>query len=407
MGMRGRGRDRMTTANRAGRAARTLVLLAAALSTAACDLGPVRHLPAVPASVTLTAEPPGYGRIRAYGNVIGPSDAQTDSLGTAALARLRGTDAVDILALSGGGDGGAFGAGLLIGWTQRGDRPEFDMVTGVSTGALIAPLAFLGPRYDNELKRSYTQTRRSDVVLLKPLQVLTGAPSVGDSSPLRDRIAAIVTPAMVDEIAAERRKGRMLLIGTTNLDAQRQVIWDIGRIAASGQPDRVELIRAILLASASIPAAFPPVAIDVVAEGHRFQEMHVDGGVTRGVFAYPPEVTLPPRRGPRRMWVVRNSKLSPEPETVAQNALAIAGRSLSTMIKAQSLVDITEMERLARRDGFDFHVTAVPPALRLPQGLPFDPVYMNTVYRAGLATGQSRHGWASDPAPLLGPAASN
>ncbi|WP_052041956.1 patatin-like phospholipase family protein [Paracoccus sphaerophysae] len=391
----------MIAAHRAGRTARSLVLVTAALATAACDLGPVRDLPAVPAAATLNAAPPGYGRIRAYGNVIGASDAQTDSLGAAALARLRGAEAVDILALSGGGDGGAFGAGLLIGWTERGDRPEFDMVTGVSTGALIAPLAFLGPRYDGELRRSYTQTQRSDVVLLKPLQVLTGAPSVGDSSPLRDRIAAIVTPAMVDEIAAERRKGRLLLIGTTNLDAQRQVIWDIGRIAASGQPDRVELIRAILLASASIPAAFPPVAIDVVADGHRFQEMHVDGGVTRGVFAYPPEVTLPPRRGPRRMWVVRNSKLGPEPETVAQNALAIAGRSVSTMIKAQSLVDISEIQHLARRDGFDFHVTAVPAAQRLPQGLPFDPAYMDTVYRVGLASGRSRNGWADSPAPLL------
>lgn len=377
--------------------------LAATAALAGCGLGAARVRDGVPISAISRAQPPGYSRIRYFGDSGAAEGTAIDDMDRAALARLRGRAPVDLLALSGGADGGAFGAGVLKGWTQRGDRPEFDYVTGVSTGALIAPLAFLGPRHDAALESFYTRTRARDVLLLKPLQVLTGAPSVGDPAPLKAQIDGIVTPQMVADIAAERRRGRLLLVGTTDIDAQRQVIWDIGRIAASDNPGRVALIREVLLASASIPGAFPPVAIDVVADGQRFQELHVDGGVTRGVFVYPPNVPLPPKDGPRRMWVVRNSKLGPEPEAVAQRALAIASRSLGTLLKTQSLNDVGDIRRLAARDGFEFHVTAVPQGLPLPQAAPFDPVYMDRVFRAGVATGLSRRAWTSDPDDLLRP----
>ena len=387
-------------AGRAGRWRMAAMLIAlAALS--GCGLGSVRMHPAVPEAAIADAHLPGYSRVRYYGDAPLADGLAADDMDRAVLARLAGPQPVDLLALSGGADGGAFGAGVLKGWTARGDRPEFDYVTGVSTGALIAPLAFLGPQYDDALQQVYTRTRASDVLLLKPLQVLTGAPSIGDPAPLKAQIDAIVTPRMVEAIAAERRKGRMLLIGTTDLDAQRQVIWDIGRIAASDQPDRVALIRNILLASASIPGAFPPVAIDVVSDGQRYQELHVDGGVTRGVFIYPGGIGLPKKTGPRRMWVIRNSKLGPEPDQVAQNAMAIVGRSLSTMIKSQSLSNIGDIRRLSARDGFDFRVTAVPPGLSLPDAAPFDPAYMGILFRAGLATGQSPRAWTADPDDLL------
>lgn len=379
--------------------------LAVAAALAGCSFLPARTLPAVPPQGAATAQLPGYTGIRTYGDSLGEPSASGNLLGPAALARLGSGRPVNLLALSGGGDGGAFGAGVLKGWTQRGDRPEFDYVTGVSTGALIAPLAFLGSEFDGALEQFYTRTRAADVLLLRPLRALAGAPSIGDSAPLRDRLESIVTPAMVDTIAAERRKGRLLLIGTTDLDAQRQVIWDIGRIADSGQPDRVDLIRRILLASASVPGAFPPVAIDVVADGRRYQEMHVDGGVTRGVFALPPDVRLPPPAGPRRMWVIRNSKLAPEPQTTGPTALSIAGRSLTTLIKGQSVSNISAIRTQARRDGFEFNVTAVPPNLPLQETRPFDEGYMLTLFRAGEATGRSANGWASDIGPLLGPAA--
>lgn len=381
----------------------TALALAAAVALGGCSFLPARTLPAVPAPGAATAQLPGYVGIRTYGDTLGQPGDSSELLGPAALDRLSNGRPVNLLALSGGGDGGAFGAGVLKGWTQRGDRPEFDYVTGVSTGALIAPLAFLGPEFDGALERFYTKTRADDVFLLRPLRALAGAPSIGDSSPLRDRIHDIITPALVDAIAAERRKGRLLLIGTTDLDAQRQVIWDIGRIAASVQPDRVVLIREILLASASVPGAFPPVAIDVVADGRRYQEMHVDGGVTQGVFAYPPDVTLPPPAGPRKMWVIRNSKLGPEPQTTGPTALAIAGRSLTTLIKGQSLANISAIRAQAGRDGFQFNVTAVPPNLPLEDWRPFDEHYMLSLFRAGEATGRSPNGWASDIGPLLGP----
>lgn len=382
--------------------ARIIVATAAIASIAGCGVIPLRLAPAVPASVQSRAEPAGYAGIRFYGDELGPSDASAEDIGHAAVERLQSGEPIDLLALSGGADAGAFGAGVLKGWTQRGDRPEFDYVTGVSTGALIAPLAFLGPRYDDALERFYTETTASDIFILRPLQALAGAPSVGDSKPLRDRINSVVTPQMVAEIAAERRKGRLLLIGTTDLDAQRQVIWDIGRIAASDRPDRVQLIRDILLASASVPGAFPPVAIDVVADGRRYQELHVDGGVTRGVFAYPPDVTLPPPRGPRRMWVIRNSKLAAEHQATRPGVVSIAERSLSTLIKHQSVSNIADMHAQARRDGFEFNMTAVPPNLNLPPTEPFDANYMDALFRAGLATGRSAHGWAGDARPLLG-----
>ncbi len=200
---------------------------------------------------------------------------------------------------------------------------------------------------------------------------------------------------MVDAIARERRKGRMLLIGTTDLDAQRQVIWDMGRIAASGRPDRVALIRRVLLASASIPGAFPPVTFDVVQDGRAYRELHVDGGVTRGIFAYPADYRLPARTGPRHMWLIRNSKLAPEWKDTHATALGIAERSVDTMIKSQYRGELRLIQQVAARDGFDLHLTAVPPQFRLPEAKPFDPVYMRSLYDVGLASGRSGRAWGT------------
>ncbi|WP_415393633.1 patatin-like phospholipase family protein [Paracoccus sp. SJTW-4] len=378
---------------------RAVLALTAPAALSACGLTAARFT-ADPPPEGVEAAPPGYHAIRAWGDLSGSPEILADD---PAHDLLTSAARVDMLALSGGSDGGAYGAGFLKGWTERGDRPQFDYVTGVSTGALIAPLAFLGPGYDPLLEHFYTETRSADVLLLKPLQVLTGAPAVGDPTPLRRRIAAIVTPRMVDAIAAERLRGRLLLVGTTNLDAQRQVIWDIGRIAASGQPDRVELIRQVLLASASIPGAFPPVPIEVVADGQRYSELHVDGGVTHGIFAYPPSVRLPRRRGQQRnLWVIRNSKLAPELRATKGSAVAVVERGLDTMIKSQAHSDMDTIARQARRDGFRLRMTAVPPDFPYISSVPFDPLYMQTLFRTGYAAGRSGRAWADDIAPLMG-----
>ncbi len=197
--------------------------------------------------------------------------------------------AVESLSLSGGGDDGAFGAGLLVGWSESGTRPEFEIVTGISTGSMIAPMAFLGPRYDAMLKEAYTTVSSNQLVKTQVLSVVLGsADGLADPKPLANMIARYTSQKMLEEIAAEYRKGRFLLIGTTNLDAQRPVIWDIGALANSGRPDALQLMRKIILASASVPGALPPVELKVAADGKYYDEMHVDGGVTRQVFLYPP-----------------------------------------------------------------------------------------------------------------------
>lgn len=389
---------RTTSARVIGRAAAVVAVLA----MTGCAVLPARMGEAPPPHAQMVAQIPGYDRIRTYGDVPVVAPTNPDKLDIALTRRLSADRRLDLLALSGGGDAGAYGAGFLKGWTERGDRPRFAIVTGVSTGALIAPMAFLGPGYDGLLEQLYTQTQAQDIYRLSILNVLGGGSALADSAPLERSIAAVITPELVDALARERRSGRMLLIGTTDLDAQRQVVWDIGRIAASAQPDRVALIRRILLASASIPAAFPPVVFDVVQDGRAYRELHVDGGITRGIFAYPADFPLPPARGTRHMWLIRNSKLAPEWKDTRATALGIAERSIDTMVKSQYKGELRLIQQVAARDGFDLHVTAVPPQFPVPDAAPFDPVYMRTLYRLGLASGRSGRGWGT-PAELAAP----
>src|SRR5262245_58949823 len=256
---------------------------------------------------------------------------------------------ISFLAVSGGGSDGAFGAGLLVGWTARGDRPEFDIVTGISTGALTAPFAFLGPRYDPALKVVYTTYSTDQLVTKQPVRGLLGGEALSSNAPLARVIASYVTEDFLKEVAHEHNRGRRLLIGTTNLDAQRPVIWDMGKIATSGDPQALELFRVVLLASAAIPAVFPPVYIKVQVEGQVREEMHVDGGTTNQVFLLPTQI----RTGSidstlginpvRRLYIIRNGRVAPEYKAVKASTLAIAGRSISTLIKTQGIGDLYQM----------------------------------------------------------------
>ena len=305
----------------------------------------------------------------------------------------------DGLVLSGGAEDGAYGAGFLKGWTERGDRPEFDWVTGISTGALIAPFAFLGPEYDDRLARLYRETTSDDIVLLAPLRVLTGASAFGDTAPLRRRLEQEVTPELVAAIARESRRGRVLLVGTTNIDAERHVIWNIGAIAESGREDAPALIRKVLLASASIPGAFPPVTFDVVVDGERRQELHVDGGITHQIYAYP--ATTPVREVERRLgispektiWVIRNTKIGPAYQPTGLGVGAIAARSIFTLTKYQGRGDLGVIERLAARDGYDFRLTYVPDDFDAPYEALFDTAYMRALYDVGYEAALGPEPW--------------
>ena len=212
------------------------------------------------------------------------ADRQRQSHGLAANAPL---PEVQLLAVSGGGENGAFGAGLLCGWSEQGTRPVFELVTGVSTGALTAPFAYLGSSYDPQLRAVYTELTSSSVFSKRDLTAALFDDALTDNSPLFKTISGYLNEEMLAALAKGYEDGRLLLIGTTDLDAQQPVIWNIGAIAKSGHPRALDTIRRILLASAAIPGAFPPTMFDVTLDGKPYQEMHVDGGAFAQAFLYP------------------------------------------------------------------------------------------------------------------------
>jgi Patatin-like phospholipase len=314
---------------------------------------------------------------------------------------------ISFLAVSGGGSDGAFGAGLLVGWTARGNRPEFDIVTGISTGALTAPFAFLGPRYDPALKAVYTTYSTDQLVTKQPVRGLLGGEALSSNAPLARVIAGYVTESFMQEVAHEHNRGRRLLIGTTNLDAQRPVIWDMGKIATSGDPRALALFRNVLLASAAIPGVFPPVHIKVEAEGQVHEEMHVDGGTTNQVFLLPTQIKtgrMDAKLGItpiRRLYIVRNGRVAPEFKAVKASTLAIAGRSISTLIKTQGIGDLYQMYELARSNNVAYNLAYIPGDFPDTSTEAFDRQYMSKLFDIGFELGQSGKAWKTTP-PRLG-----
>ncbi|HRD76325.1 MAG TPA: patatin-like phospholipase family protein [Hyphomicrobiaceae bacterium] len=336
-----------------------------------------------------------------------PSLTRLSTSGTTADGR----PIVDILALSGGGSDGAFGAGLLAGWSARGDRPKFDVVTGVSAGAIIAPFAFLGSGYDKELREIWTQYETSELVVSKIVPGLLGGPALSDTAPLRALIEKYVDRRLLSGIAREYGRGRILLIGTTNLDAQRPVVWNMGEIAlraSRGDKSAAALFRDVILASAAIPGAFPPVSVKVEVDGKSYEEMHVDGGVMREVFVSPVEVPYAAfdrfygsaKKPLRRIFVVKNGKLVPEYTVVPAKAVSIAARSIATLIKAQHRADIYRIYRLSRDDSAEFRLAAVPPAFNVKAKEAFDPAYLEALFEEGFKFGRIGTGWMRAPPEL-------
>src|SRR5262245_48849049 len=315
------------------------------------------------------------------------------------------------LAISGGGDDGAFGAGLLIGWSDRGNRPEFDVVTGVSTGALSAPFAFLGRAYDAQLKAVYTETSADDIFEKRaPLLGAIAGDALTDNTPLRSMISRRFDETMVRRIAEEYKKGRLLFILTTNLDQGRPVIWNIGAIASSNHPKARELIVEVLLASTSIPVVFPPVMLDVTIAGERYQEMHVDGGTIAQAFLYPPSISLrtaAARAGvtekilrterKRVAYVIRNGRFTRPEESVKLQTIAIAKEALSTMITSSGVNDTYRMYLLARRDGVDFNLASINDDFGVPYKGPFNKEYMQSLFAYGYQKGRAGYPWQKAP----------
>ena len=384
------------------------ILFGIGLSIAGC--ASTDRLPAVPLALAAKTNPIDIPNIRFY------PDTDADQIAAVALQARKRMEAAGtltpkngkippnyFLAISGGGDDGAFGAGLLAGWSSRGDRPQFGVVTGISTGALSAPFAYLGTEYDPQLKKVYTDTTADDIFVKRELLAAVADDAMTDTTPLRDMIARFLDEDMIRKIGEEYGKGRLLLILTTNLDQSRPVIWNIGAIAASGHPRSRQLIVQILRASAAIPAVFPPVMIDVAIDGKQYQEMHVDGGAVAQAFLYPPTFKLKEKaaqfgvKRERIAYVIRNGRLFRPEESVKRQTLSIAQQAISTMTATSGVNDTYRMYLTTKRDGVGFNLAYVDDDFKEPYKGPFDKDYMNKLFAYGYEKGRAGYTWRKTP----------
>ena len=361
----------------------------------------------VPESVLTVATVDGYQDVRLWGDDELSADerAEWHSLLLAA-ARKRNKRTANYLVLSGGGGDGAFGAGFLTGWTKTGQRPEFDIVTGISIGALVAPYAFVGSSQDDTLREMFASYRGHDFYSRDNVQqVITGGLSSADS-PLRDAVEKRVNEDLLTAVAREYGRGRLLFVGTTHLDAQRTIMWNLGKIAASRRPDRRALFVDVLLAAASIPVVLPAVPIRVVANDKSYDELHVDAGTQSEAFFAPPQISMRDvdkalgRRRTHRLYIIRNDKLAPEYKTVDNEPFDIARRSLSTLLKAHAVADLYRIHAIARRDGISYNLAAIPAKLDAGNGGEFDPTHLRVVFAAGERLARNGYPWRHKPPGL-------
>lgn len=321
---------------------------------------------------------------------------------------------VDLLAMSGGGDYGAFGAGFLVGWGQSTDasyrRPQFDAVTGVSTGALLAPFAFLGTDQSCESVEHFYRNPQKDWVTSRWLFFLPKNPSFMTIPGLEREIGAAVDDTIIRALATESAKGRVLFIAATNLDTGTQHFWNLGAEAAksieNGDSQRV---RKILLASAAIPAIFPPVVIDGTA--------YADGGVTANVFLrLDPEAPdgfqnvwrrkYPDLPKPKmRYWIIINNQLYQPPKTVQPRWPAVMSPSLGTAIRSATMAEVRWLAAQAKyaNAAFDANievrVVAIPDEWRPPVPGDFKQETMESLTDLGRKLGAEKSSWQLWVAP--------
>lgn len=380
-----------------------LAILAVHLGATACAT--LTRLPAVPPELATKAAPvipnSRYLVLRETATFadVARASADKERAWLAANGHQGPPPSPSMLVISGGGDDGAFAAGLLNGWTASGHRPEFQVVSGISTGALIAPFAFLGPKYDPVLTRLYTTVAQRDIFKPRNLIVAFFGDAMTDTAPLSNMVRREVNQALLDAIAAEYAKGRILLVGTTNLDTMEPVIWNMTAIAASGDPRAADLFSKILLASSAIPAAFPPVMIDVTVDGASYQEMHVDGGTTAQLFAYPPSFHADQlaTAGKPTLYIIRNARLDPDWASVHRRTILIAGRAVTALIQTQGVGDLYRVYATAQRDGVDYNLASIPPSFREPHAVQFNTAYMRALYKTGYDAAASGYPWQKAP----------
>jgi hypothetical protein len=327
-----------------------------------------------PRTPSLAAVVEGEPVVRGWGDE--PSPELRASLAEAVAVRRAAGEADDepaeLLALTGGGINGAFGAGFLVGWSEAGTRPRFDLVTGISAGGLLAPFAFLGEEADERLRAAFLAVEPGQIYRRRGLFELWAADSLLDTEPLAELIEHVYDDALLARIGEEHRRGRRLWVGTVNLDARRPVVWDLGALAARGTPGSARLFRQVLRATSAVPGVFAPVYLRSVVDGSAGDEMHVDGGVANQVFGY--GVVLGDhrrrdlRQAPTRLWVLRNGRPGLGYEPVAPRLAAVAGASLRSLTHHQGDADLYRLHAFCARDGVEFRYASMPPEAMVEAG---------------------------------------
>ncbi len=374
-----------------------LLLIAALAAPLGCSSPPPRKSDAIgPLAVTALADaaPPG--------------DTVSVLELPPAISPVASSDArkqFNVLVLSGGGADGAFAAGFLYGWSEAGTRPAFDVVTGISTGALIGALAFLGPDRDADLRQFYTTVTDDDVFNRRSKLSALLSDALADPEPLAQKVERMVDQSFLKAVAAEHRKGRRLYVGTTHLDARRLVVWDMGAIATRGTPEDLELFRRVLLASTAAPGFFPPVPIRVEVDGREYEELHVDGGVTAPLFFRPPRVSWEnaarlkdrPLAG-SNLYILVSGKLYAEPERAERRLLPVVANALTALVSASLRAELNQLYTRAQTAGMNYRLAAIPTDVPAsPDPMSFDPTWMGRLFDSGRVQALTKSPWRTTP----------
>ncbi|MFC1548682.1 patatin-like phospholipase family protein [Candidatus Omnitrophota bacterium] len=372
-----------------------------------------RRRKAVPANLVDKAVVPGFKDIRTFADVASPvfeadliKSIKEEPAG-AFPVNADGKKEYVILAISGGGANGAYGAGIINGWTKNGTRPNFKMITGISTGALIAPFAFLGEDYDDELKRMYTTMSTEDIMRSKAVVNVKGVNSLADNAGLQRIIENNVTEEILAAVAEEHKKGKRLYVCTTNLDTKRLVVWDMGKIAQVGNKKALTLFQDILLASAAIPMIFPPMYIDVVVDREKYKEIHVDGGTVTQVSAMVrvfgglrealAKEGIDRSKKKVTLYLIRNGYVTPHWSRVRNNLTSIAESSMDTMITNQGIGDIYRIHALTKLRDIDFNLAYIPVDYVPAAKEMFDTEEMIRLFDLGFDEASKGYPWKKKP----------
>ncbi len=389
--------------------ARTLKAIGACLAALALMAGcaSLSRRPAPPADYS-SARVPGFpAQIRWAGEMSVRQFRRWAAIHLSGVERSAAGHPVDILVLSGGGGAGAYGAGVLAGWSQLGTRPPFQIVTGVSVGALIAPFAFLGPHWDEALAAAFGRPKAMRLLTRRMFGwfgALFGW-SLYRGAPLRQLVDRYATPKLVRAVAAQAARGRLLLVATTDLDTGQAVVWNMGAIAARGGPRALRLFRTVLVASASIPGDFPPVLIPVKAGGKRFDEMQVDGSASSTFLFAPGVVTILPGRikllDGAHVYLIINGHLRERPQTTPNSTTAILVRSADTVLVSDSRSRVKLADAFAQRQGADLKVTGIPASYPLEgTAADLEPAAMRALFIYGERCAREHKVWSTALAVL-------